>query len=173
MGKELEKCEVSINSIVSLDISRRELVRFNDRINYLEANLSTLIEEEKSIQKRITDTIKEIKRLRALFDESFGEHIKGVIDTDEVKAELMQERFRAEIPIQMTLGINEVTREQILSVMDVIRRISGESHGRAPMEHVKAKVKEIGISEEDFEDILGWLRRAGALDELNGTLRLI
>ena len=173
MEKGLGKCEISINSIASLDISRRELVRFRDRINYLEANLLSLEEEERALQKRITELMKEIERLRSLFDASFGEHIRGVLDAEEVDAELKQERLRAEIPAQITLGISEITREQILSVMDVIRRISEESQGPAPMTHVKARVKEIGISGDDFEEILGRLRRAGALVESNGTLRLI
>ena len=173
MEKGLEKCEISINSIASLDISRRELVRFRDRINYLEANVLSLEGEERALQKRITELMKEIERLRSFFDTAFGEHIRGVLDAEEVEAELKQERLRAEVPAQITLGISEITREQILSVMDVIKRISEESHGPAPMEHVKARVKEIGISGEDFEEILGRLRRAGALVESNGTLRLI
>jgi len=173
MEKGLGKCEISINSIASLDISRRELVRFRDRINYLEANVLSLEGEERALQKRITELMKEIERLRSLFDASFGEAIRGVLDAEQVEAELEQERLRAEVPAQITLGISEITREQILSVMDVIKRISEESHGPASVEHVKARVKEIGISGEDFEEILGRLRRAGALLESNGTLRLI
>jgi vacuolar-type H+-ATPase subunit D/Vma8 len=173
MEKGSEKCEISINSIVSMDISRRELVRFRDRINYLEINLLSLEGEERALQKRITELMKEIGRLRSLFDASFGEQIRGILDAEEVEAELKQERLRAEIPAQITLGISEITREHILSVMDVIRRISEEIQGPAPMTHVKARVKEIGISADDFEEILGRLRRAGALIESNGTLRLI
>jgi DNA replicative helicase MCM subunit Mcm2 (Cdc46/Mcm family) len=97
-----------------------------------------------------------------------------VAGVEDVQAELFLERSEAaRTPEQITLGMSEVTREQIQSVLDAIKRMKEESQGHVSKEAVLARVKAIGIEEEDFQDILQRLKRAGALVESEGTLRLI
>ncbi|MCJ7444030.1 MAG: hypothetical protein MUO26_05800 [Methanotrichaceae archaeon] len=166
--------ETSINSLVCIEISKRDLIRLKDRINYLNAGMLNLESEQRALQKRFFELIREIEVLKAFFDASFGEHIKSLLDAEETKTEQKDETYRAQrAPNRITLGINEITREKILTIMDVIKRISDESQGSASKELVQSRVEEIGISGEDFEDVLSRLRRAGALRESDGKLQLI
>ncbi|MCX6669343.1 MAG: hypothetical protein NTV25_06000 [Methanothrix sp.] len=174
MAEEPSKCEININSIVSLKVSRRDLVKLRDRISYLDANLKGLERDHSEMQRSLSEMTKEVERLKQLFQSLFGEEIRGVVGAEEVQAEHFRERSQAaRTPEQITLGMSEVTREQIQSVLDAIKREKEESQGHASREAVLARAKAIGIKEEDFEDILRRLRRAGALVESEGTLRLI
>jgi DNA replicative helicase MCM subunit Mcm2 (Cdc46/Mcm family) len=174
MAEEPSKCEININSIASLKVSRRDLVKLRDRISYLDANLNGLERDHSEMQNSLSEMTREVERLKQLFLSLFGEEIRGVVGAEEVQAELIRERSKvARTPEQITLGISEVTREHIQSVLDAIKREKEESQGNASREAVLARAKAIGIKEEDFEDILHRLRRAGALVESEGTLRLI
>jgi hypothetical protein len=51
MAEESSKCEININSIASLKVSRRDLVKFRDRISYLDANLKGLEKDHLEMQK--------------------------------------------------------------------------------------------------------------------------
>ncbi len=174
MAEEPSKCEININSIATLKVSRRDLVKFHDRISYLDANLKGLENDHLEMQKSLSEMTKEVERLKQLFKSVLSEAILGVIGAEEVRDELFLERSEAaKTSEQITLGISEVTREQIQSVMDVIGRVKMESQGQVSREAVLARVKAIGIKEEDFDDILHRLRRSGALIESEGVLRLV
>jgi len=174
MAEEPSRCEININSIASLKVSRRDLVKLRDRIAYLDANLKSLEREHSEEQKSLSEMTEEVQRLKQLFSSLFGQEISGVLGAEEVEAELSWERSQTvKTPEQITLGIGEVGREQIQSVLDAIKREREESGGRAFREAVLARTKAIGITEEDFEEILRRLRRAGALVESEGGLRLV
>ncbi len=172
--EEQSNCEVSINSFANLNVSRRDLVKLRDRISYLDDRLRGIQKDEAVRQIELSEMVTEIDRLKALFYSIFGEQIKGVIGAEEVSAELSKERVMAcPTPGQITLGMSEPTREQMLSIMDVIKRISEETGEPAPKEVVQARAAAIGITRNSFEEILARLRRAAALVESEGTLRLI
>lgn len=174
MTEEKSGCEISINSTASLSVSRRDLVKLGDRIDYLESSLKHLQEEEGHLQKSISEAADEVERLRLLYSSLFGEQVRGLLGTEEVQAELSIERKQAmRTPEQITLAMSEVTREQALSILDAIKKVREESQGLAPKAEVLARANAIGIGEEEFEDILRRLRRAGALVESEGTLRLL
>lgn len=174
MAEEKSVCEISINSAASLNVPRRELVKLQDRIDYLDSSLKHLQKFQADLQKSISEATEEVERLRLLFSSLFGEQISGLTGTEEVLAELSIERKQAaKTPEQITLAMSEVTREQALSILDAIKKVKEESQGLAPKEEVLARAKAIGIEEEEFEDILRRLRRAGALMESEGTLRLL
>jgi vacuolar-type H+-ATPase subunit D/Vma8 len=166
--------ETSMKSLACIEISKRDLIRLRDRINNLDAGMLNLEGEQRALQKRFFELIREIEVLKAFFDASFGEHIRSSLDAEETQTEKKDETYQAQkAPNHITLGINEITREKILTIMDVIKHISDESQGSASKELVQSRVEEIGISGEDFEEVLSRLRRAGALRESDGKLQLI
>jgi hypothetical protein len=174
MTEEKSRCEININSTASLNVSRRDLVKLGDRIDYLDSNLKHLQRAQADLQRSISETAEEIERLRLLFSSLFGEQIRGLTGMEDVQAELAIERSRAaRTPEQITLAMSEATREKELSILDAIKKVKEESQGSAPRAEVQARAKAIGIDEEEFEDILRRLRRAGALVESEGMLRLI
>lgn len=171
--EEQSKCEISINSVASLNLSRRDLVRMLDRISYLDDSLKSLQKDQADLQTRISEMEAEASRLRVLFDTLFGEQLKGVVGAEQVRAELSEERRCAcPTPGQITL-MTEPDREQMLSIIDAIRRVSEERQGPAPKDEVSARAREIGIKRDGFEDILERLKRSGALIEYEGRLKLI
>ncbi len=174
MAEEKSGCEISINSTASLNVSRRDLVKLGDRIDYLESSLKHLQKAQADLQKSISEATDEVKGLRQLYSSLFGEQVRGLLGTEEVQAELSLERRQAaRTPEQITLAMSEVTREQALSILDAIKKVKEESQGTVPKAEVLARARSIGIGEEEFEDILRRLRRAGALVESEGTLRLL
>ncbi|HUI40085.1 MAG TPA: hypothetical protein VLY86_04100 [Methanothrix sp.] len=174
MAEEKSGCEISINSTTSLNLSRRDLVKLRDRIDYLNSSLKQAQKAQDDLQKSILAAKEEIERLRQLFSSLFGEQIRGLIDTEDVQAELAIERgWAAKTPEQITLAMSETTREQALSILDAIKKVREEFHGSSPRSEVQARAKAIGIEEEEFEDILRRLRRSGALVESEGMLRLL
>ncbi len=176
MAEEPTTCEASINSTASLEVSRRDLIKLRDRIDYLESSIRALEEEQAAQQKRLAEVSRSAAALKSIFETLFGEEIRG-IDEAHAKAglsELSEEHLRTvHVPGQITLGISEVTREQILSIMDAIKRVSEESGGAASKEAVLSRAKDIGITKGEFEEILARLRRAGALIESEGTIKLV
>lgn len=173
MAEEPTICETSINSIATLEVSRRDLVKLRDRIDYLDSSIRALEDEQAAQQKRLAEISKDAAGLKLLFETLFGDQIRGIGETS-VKAELSEEPLlAAHTPDQITLGISEVTREQILSIMDAIKRVSEESGGPASKEVVLSRAEAIGITKGDFEEILARLRRDGALIESEGTIKLI
>ncbi len=42
MAEEPTKCDTGINSIASLELPRREIVKFRDLVDYLESSMSAL-----------------------------------------------------------------------------------------------------------------------------------
>ncbi len=172
--EEQSKCETSINSNATLNISRRDLVKLFDRISYLGDGLHSIENDPATLAARLPEMTMEIDRLRNLFDALFGEQIKGVVGAEQVRAELSEERrLVCPTPGQVRLAMSEPTRVQMRSIMDAIRQISREIQGSAPKEEVWARVRENDITRESFEEILIWLRRSGALIESEGTLKLI
>jgi vacuolar-type H+-ATPase subunit D/Vma8 len=173
MEKEPTIYETSANSIASLDISKRDLITLRDRIDSLESSLRAMEEEQAAQQRRLAEVSRSAATLKSIFETLFGDRIRSAEEV-HVKAEPSEECPRAmHIPGQITLGISEVTREQVLSVMDAIKRVSEESEGPASKEDVLSRAEEIGITREVFEDILARLRRAGALIESEGTIKLV
>lgn len=172
--EEQSKCEISINSISNLNVSRRDLVKLFDRISYLKDGLQGVERDEATLRAKLPEMLMEIDRLSNLFDTLFGEQNKGVVGAEQIRAEMMEERRLAcPTPGQIRLAMNEPTKEQMLSIMDAIKRISREVHGPAPKDAVWARAREDGITEDKFEEILVWLRRSGALIESKGTLKLV
>lgn len=174
MAEEKSECEISINSTVSLGVSRRDLLKLGDRIDYMGSSLKHLQRVEIDLQKSISEATDEVERLRQLYSSLFGEQVRGLLGTEEVLAELSLERKQAaRTPEQITLAMSEVTREQALSILDAIKKVKEESQGAVSKAEVLARARAIGIDEEEFEDILRRLRRAGALVESEGALRLL
>ncbi len=172
--EEQSRCEVSINSKALLEVSRRDLVRLFDRISYLKDGLQSIEKDQAGLQAKLPEMLMEIDRLGILFNNIFGEEIKGVVGAEQVSAEQMEERRLAcPTPSQIRLAMSEPKREQMLSVMDTIRQVSMEVQGPAPKEAVWARAREDDITEDSFEEILAYLRRSGALIESEGNLKLI
>lgn len=173
MAEETTIYETSVNSIARLEISKRDLIKLRDRINSLDSSLRAMEEEQAAQQRRLAEVSRSTAALKSIFETLFGDQIRG-IEEAHTKAEPSEVCPRAvHIPGQITLGISEVTREQVLSVMDAIKRVSEESEGPASKEDVLSRAKEIGITREVFEEILARLRRAGALIESEGTIKLV
>lgn len=175
MDQENDDRCVSINSIASLNVCRRDLVRLRDRINYLDSSLRDLETNQIAAQKTISMAMRDVDRLKSLFGSLFEKDIQAIKDEAQVRSELTQEealldKLESE---QITLGISEMTRVQIVSVMDAIRMISEEIQGPAPNEMVMERADNIGIDRKKFGEILGWLRKSGALVESGGLLRLV
>ncbi|MDM7911718.1 MAG: hypothetical protein QUS09_01325 [Methanotrichaceae archaeon] len=173
MAEEPTIYEARINSTASLEVSKQDLVKLRDRIDSLDSSLKAMEEEQAAQQKRLAEISRSAAALKSIFETLFGDQIRG-IEEAHARAEPSGECPRTvHIPGQITLGISEVTREQVLSVMDAIKRVSEESEGPASKEDVLSRAKEIGITREVFEDILAMLRRAGALIESEGTIKLV
>jgi hypothetical protein len=167
MGEEPSRDDESFSSPARLEVSRRDLVRLGDRLDNLQASIKTLEKDQMLLQKRISELMTRAEEAKEMYAALFAEHLRAVV----MKAEPVPATVRS--PEQITLGISEVTRERILSVLDAIRRVSEESQGPAPKDIVEARAGAIGIGEEDLAEALGWLRRAGALRESEGKLELI
>jgi hypothetical protein len=173
MAEEPTICETGINSLVRLEVPRRDLVKLRDLIDYLEASIRTLEVGQSDLEEKFVEIAKESARLKSLFNLLFGDQISG-IKPAEAGEEMSDERLGSvHTPNQITLGISEVTREQMLSVMDAIKRVSEESGGHAPKDVVLSRVLDIGITREEFEEILARLRKAGALVESEGAIKLV
>ncbi len=173
MEEEPSQYKADTNSAARLEISSSNLAKLRDRINYLDSSLRALEDDQAALHKRISKTAREAEGLKLLFESLFEDQIKGV-GIEKIGAELFEESLRAPcVPGQVTLGISEVTREQLLSIMDAIKRVSEECQGPAPKEIVQSRAESIGITKGDFDEILTMLRRAGALIESEGTIKLI
>lgn len=177
MAKEPTIFKPGMSSVIRLDVSGRDLVRLRDLIDYLEASIRILGADRSDTgrSERIADISRESARLKSLFNDLFGDQIQG-LEKATAGAEISVERtetVHAHTPEQVTLGMSEVTREQMLSVMDAIKKVSEEAGGHASKEAVLARAEEIGIGREGFEEILARLRRDGALVESEGTIRLV
>lgn len=191
MVEEPSICETRINSIARLDVSRRDLIKLRDRINFLDSSIRALDEEQTALQKRLTEVSRDAAMLKSQFETLFEDEIRGIDEAlakakpaepkpVELKpiepagpAETSEEHPPMHTPEQITLAISEVMREQILSIMDAIKKVSEESGGPASKEAVLSRAEEIGIKRGEFEEILARLRRAGALIESEGTVKLI
>ena len=170
-----DRCAISINSIACLNVCRRDLFRLRDRIDRLDSSLMDLESSQIEVQKTISRAVKDVKRLKSHFKSLFEGDISAIRDEELVRSELSSEealldKIESE---QITLGISEMTKAQVLSIMDAIRIVSEEVHGPAPKETVMEMAEEIGVSKEKFGEILGWLRKAEALVESEGLLRLV
>jgi chromosome segregation ATPase len=178
MDKEKDNgdiCDVSVNSIACLNVSRRCLVRLRDRIEKLDSSLKDLESSQRDVQEAVSEAVKDVVRLKSLFESLFERDISAIKDEGSVRSELSREEALLDKieSDQITLGISEMTRVQIMSVMDAIRIVSEEVHGPAPKEIVMGRAKKIGIDREKFDEILRWLRKAEALVESGGLLRLV
>jgi hypothetical protein len=167
MGEGRNRRDESYRSAIRPEVSWQDLARLSDRLDNLQESTMILEKDQMLLQKRISELRARAEEAKELYTTLFAEHLRGV----EMKAEPVPATVRS--PEQITLGISEVTRERILSVLDAIRRVSEESQGPAPKDLVKARAGAIGISEEDLAEALGWLRRAGALRESEGKLELL
>jgi hypothetical protein len=167
MGEEMNRYDESTSSPARLEVSREDLARLGDRLDNLKASIMILEKDQMLLQKRISELRTLAEAAKEMYTVLFAEHLRAAV----VKAEPVPATVRS--PEQITLGISEVTRERILSVLDAIRRVSEESQGLAPKDIVEARADAIGIAKEDLAEVLGWLRRAGALREHEGKLELI
>lgn len=173
MAEESTICETGINSIARLEVPRRDLVKLRDLIDYLDAGIRILEADQSDLKEQFAEIAKESARLKSFFNSVFGDQIRGM-DWTNVRDEMSEERLSSvHTPEQITLGVSEITREQMLSIMDAIKKVSKESGGHASKEVVLSRAKDIGITRESFEEILARLRRAGALIESEGTIKLI
>jgi hypothetical protein len=169
MGEEQSRSEESISSPVRPEVSREDLSRLGDRLDSLQESIMTLEKDQLILQKRISELMALVYAAKELYNALFAEHLRGA----GMRAEPSPAHRTVRSQEQITLGISEVTRERILSVLDAIRRVSEERQGPAPKDIVEARAKAIGISEGDLAEALGWLRRAGALREAGGKLELV
>jgi hypothetical protein len=123
MAEEPTIYETSMNSTARLDVSRRDLITLRDRIDSLDSSLIAMEEAQAAQQRRLAEVSRSAAALKSIFETLFGDQIRG-IEEAYAKAEPFEECPRAvHTPGQITLGISEVTREQVLSVMDAIKRV--------------------------------------------------
>jgi hypothetical protein len=166
MREEENPLDESTSSPARLEVSREDLARLRDRLDNLQTSIMILEKDQMLLQRRISELRALAEAAREMYTVLFKEHLLAARKAEPVPAMVRS-------PEQITLGISEVTRERILSVLDAIRRVSEESQGPALRDIVEARTNAIGISKEDLAEALGWLRRAGALREHEGKLELI
>ena len=96
--------------------------------------------------------------------------ILGVGGLNEVQEKRLLEALSSDV---ITLGPDLPTREQIRTILDIMRHVSDENQGYVPKEVVINKAKELKITGARLEDILRRLTIAGALTEPEkGVFRL-
>jgi hypothetical protein len=167
MGDEPNRYDESTSRLARLEVSREDLARLGDRLDSLQMSIAILEKDQMLLQRRISELRTLAEAAKEMYTLLFAEHLRAAV----VKAEPALPTVRS--PEQITLGISEVTRERIMSVLDAIRRVSEESQGPASKDSVEARADAIGITKEDLAEVLWWLRRAGALREHEGKLELI
>jgi hypothetical protein len=168
MEEERNRIDQSYGSLARLEVSRRELSRLSDRLDSLQESIMSLERDQMLLQERISELKGLIEAAKEMYTALFAAQLREG-GTEPLPA---PEHTVVRVPEQITLGITEVTRERILSVLDAIRRVSEEG-GPIPKHIVESRAEAIGISKEDLAEVLGWLRRAGALRESEGKLELI
>jgi len=169
MEEERNRSDEGFGSPARLEVSRRDLSRLGDRLENLQESIVSLERDQMLLQERISELRGLIEAAKEMYTVLFAAQLRAV----ETKPQPAPAHATGRVPEQITLGITEVTRERILSVLDAIRRVSEEREGPAPKDIVESRAEAIGISKEDLAEVLGWLRRAGALRESEGRLELI
>ncbi|GEM_PF-2322747 len=171
------RCAGNINSLADIRISRRDLVRLHDHLSYLQNGLKEMGTDISDIQKRIYKLSRDADRLGTLFDSLFGDQISSVIGGGTIISspclsaeEKLLDAMDSEL---ITLGPDRQTWKQMLSTIDIIRRVEEEFGGIAPREEVLAQTAEIHISSDKLDQILNTLKKSGALAESEDAVRLI
>ena len=172
-----DRCADNINSLADIRISRRDLVRLHDHLNYIQNGLKEMETDTSDIQKRIYKLSKDADRLGTLFNSLFGDQISSVIGgvtTISLPCLSAEEKLLDAMDSKLiTLGPDMPTWKQMLSTIDIIRRVEEEFGGIAPREEVLAQTAEIHISPDKFDHILNKLKKSGALAESEDAVRLI
>jgi replicative DNA helicase Mcm len=74
----------------------------------------------------------------------------------------------------ITTGVSKTTRDKTKLMMDIIRDVSKEQQGSAPLDIVLDKAEELGIARSRAEDIVARLKRDGSIMEpKHKMLRLV
>ena len=120
-------------------------------MSYLQNGLKGMGTDTSDIQKRIYKLSRDADRLGTLFDSLFGDQISSVIGGGTT---ISSPRLSAEEKLLdamdselITLGPDRPTWKQMLSTIDIIRRVEEEFGGIAPREEVLAQTAEIHISQ--------------------------
>jgi hypothetical protein len=169
MEEERNRSEDSYGSLARVEVSRSDLSGLGDRLDSLQESIMMLEREQVLQQERISKLRGLIEAAKEMYTALFAAQLRSA-GTEPQPA---PEHTIVRVPEQITLGITEVTRERILSILDAIRRVSEDRGGPIPKHIVESRAEAIGISKEDLAEVLGWLRRAGALRESEEWLELI
>jgi exonuclease VII small subunit len=169
MEEERNRRDESYGSVARLEVSTTDLSGLGDRLDSLQESIMMLERDQMHLQERISELRGLIEAAKEMYTILFAAQLRS----GGTEPQPAPEHTIVRVPEQITLGITEVTRERILSVLDAIRRVSEESQGPAPTHIVESRAEAIGISKEDLAEVLGWLRRAGALRESKEWLELI
>ena len=171
------QCAGNINSLADIRVSRRDLVRLRDHLSYLQNGLKVMETDTSDIQKRIYKLSRDADRLGTLFDSLFWDQISSVIGggtTISSPCLSAEEKLLDALDSELiTLAPDRPTRKQMLSTIDIIRRVEEKFDGIAPREEVLAQTGEIHISPDKLDQILNKLKKAGALAESEDAVRLI
>jgi hypothetical protein len=149
-----------------LESLRSSMGDLDRRIRDLEARQTELPDE-------VSDIVSLVKNFAEQFDLVLGKKARFILSGIGLSQSQEEKALEALHSDQITLAVDRPTREQLLSVMDIIKRVSQENDGRAPKEEVLARTEEIKVPSRALEEILARLRRSGALEMEGDHLRLI
>jgi hypothetical protein len=158
---------------ICINISRIDLERLQLEMVHLQKKLNDLEAKQTQIPPEVAEIVDALKGLSDRFNSLIGERVRFVIGAVDVNSGQEEKIIEALHTDQVTLTVDEPTRGQILSVIDIIKRLSIENRGRAPKEDVIARAFEMKIGGRKLEEILSRLRRAEALAIEGDDLRLL
>ena len=168
-----EESKESKEGTVCVNMSARDLARLREQMASMERGLQDLEARQVSLIKDISILIAGFDRISVQFESMVTAHnqvVLGVGGLNEVQEKRLLEALSSDV---ITLGPDVPTREQIRTILGIMRQVSDENQGYVPKEVVINKAKELKISGARLEDILHRLTRAGALTEPEkGVFRL-
>lgn len=160
-----EKSDESKESTICVNMSARDLARLREQMANMERGLQDLESRQVALLKEISSMIANFDRISVQFESVMAAHsqaVLGVGGLNEVQEKRLLEALSSDL---ITLGPDVPTREQIRTILEIMRQVSDENQGYVPKEVVITKAKELKITGARLEDILHRLTRAGALTE--------
>jgi hypothetical protein len=160
-------------STICVNMSSRDLARLREQMGSIEKSLQDLEGRQVALLKDISGLISGFDRLSVQFESMISarnEAVLGVGGLNEVQEKRLFEALTSDV---ITLGPDLPTREQIRTILEMMRQISDENDGYVPKEAIITRARDMKITTAKLEDILHRLTRAGALTEAKkGVYRL-
>jgi len=161
-------------STICVNMSAGDLARIRDQMANMERGLQDLESRQVALLKEISSLIAGFDRISAQFESMIAAHSQaaaGVGGLNKVQEKRLLEALSSDL---ITLGPDEPTKEQIRTILEIMRQVSDENQGYVPREVVINRAKDLKITGAKLEDILHRLTRAGALTETEkGVFRLL